>query len=99
MNPAGRVKLSLRFRHSDGFWRTVEVIGRNVPTDSGASKIILNARDITESLKLEEQFRQAQKMEAIGRLSGGVAHDFNNILTIIQGNVTLLENCHQAHTF
>jgi len=85
-------RIEYRMRHKDGTWRFLESTASTILDAEGRPvKLVIVNRDITGRRQLEEQFRQAQKMEAVGRLSGGIAHDFNNILGVIIGYCEILQ--------
>jgi PAS domain S-box-containing protein len=89
-NRSDRQKIERQCVLHNGETVTLEITHSFVEVHSERPLMLSLFRDVTAQRRLEEQFRQSQKMEAIGQLAGGVAHDFNNILTVIHGHASLL---------
>jgi signal transduction histidine kinase len=80
-----RGELFNKKKNGELFWELASI----APVQQGGTitNFVSVKEDITERKQVEEQLRQAQKMEAVGQLTGGIAHDFNNLLAIIIGNL------------
>jgi len=81
-----------RVRHSDEAFRWVEVTFTNLLEDAAVSGLVLNLRDVTDRHRLESELRHAQKLESVGQLAAGIAHEINTPVQFVGDNVRFLRD-------
>ena len=94
--PSQELYLSVRLRSSSGELRWFEIVGHNRVEVEALSGVVMTMRDVTEQRAMQAQLDQAQRLDSLGRLAGGVAHDFNNMLSVILGMTELLAEGFEA---
>ena len=82
--------VAFRLLHVDGTWRSLEAFADRPRNWSGPERVVVTARDLGPRERLERELGEARRMEVLGRFAGGVAHDFDHLLTAIQGYTSLL---------
>jgi two-component system, cell cycle sensor histidine kinase and response regulator CckA len=82
--------IAFRLLHVDGGWRSVEALADRPRNWSGPDRVVVTARDLGPRERLERELAESRRMEVLGRFAGGVAHDFDHLLTAIQGYTSLL---------
>jgi signal transduction histidine kinase len=91
-DPRAAPRLETRMQTSPGRWREVEAVWTDLRDDPAVQGIVVNCRDVTDRNEIERHLRHTQKLDAVGHLAGGLAHDLNNVLAIIRGYTELVRS-------
>jgi PAS domain S-box-containing protein len=91
-NPAVPTRFEATMRTAPDTWREVEAVWTDLREDPAVHGIVVNCRDVTDRNQVERHLRQTQELDAVGHLAGGLAHDLNNVLSIIRGYAELLRS-------
>jgi PAS domain S-box-containing protein len=89
--PENTATIETRWRHSDGSWRDIEAIYTDLRYAPGIDGFVVNARDVTSRNQLQRELRRSQKLESVGQLASGIAHEINTPVQFVGDNFRFLE--------